>query len=969
MRVFLGSPSRRLLQATLSALSEPAPLVVLPTGAASLPLRLPNLPMMEWHSFWQSLVGQTRLTGVTTAHLALCAELCQHLLNETDYFGKVRRSPRFHRQLVARWVEWRQNGLTPEKLEQAAQSVAQPPLNTVAGIDSPALREEWLRKTGELAMLWRGWEQRLRERRLLDPGACWWEAVSLVQWRQVSLPARLLLWGFHDLHAVDIALLHAAEQANCEVNLALLYDPTLPEYFAPVQRLLARLPPATRSELPNEPHGAGRQPMGVVLSVADSLREAEVVARQILHHLRQGVPPEHILIFLRQPAEAAERLSLLFERYGIPFTLEAQQPLNRAPFVCVLLDALRLLLGKGFSSDWLEWLQNPYLGFTRETHHRLMQIGKQARTADEWLEQAQRHLQAAPLFEPIFASINALRDRLRQPSSDLHATLTLLVQWLAPRPEDSQAQNDLAAAKALLELVRAYMPLLQRMPPTVAVAYLDRLCDAELYPHAWGRGGVRVLPLEQAGLVQAPLVFVMELIEGILPRRHPDDPFLRELERHALQAFFEGQGEVVYLPLRSERQRVEPMLFYEAITAATEQLYLSYPRTMENGETLPSSYLQRLPMPCEQRFYRLEELIPPESECLHPYDLALAHAQQRPLEGSSNADPSDAPERLTLPRTRQRVIDIDRVFSVSELETLARCPFQHLFRHRLRVRIPRRGLHLTQIGTILHAALRHAYRQHRHHPPDSPEWAQALLDSLQRVLNTESLDLTHWQLQVLHAYATRLLQLFAQREARYRQQFGLEARHFEWAFGTPDPSDPEDEVAFISSFDPDSVPGAYRLTLDNGRVMRLCGVVDRIDFSPDGSVAMVTDYKLTRSPRRTEIEAGLAFQPLLYALAVKARYSPERIVIAFDELAHGRRVRLVPYDEGLIRRFRAGEWEGSPSEVMAVLPQSRLEQAITRLREELCHLLTLLQQATVTPTPGEHCRRCAFSDLCRKAVH
>jgi RecB family exonuclease len=149
--------------------------------------------------------------------------------------------------------------------------------------------------------------------------------------------------------------------------------------------------------------------------------------------------------------------------------------------------------------------------------------------------------------------------------------------------------------------------------------------------------------------------------------------------------------------------------------------------------------------------------------------------------------------------------------------------------------------------------------------------------------------------------------------------------------------------------------------------MRVSGVVDRIDFSPVGKVAMITDYKLTSSPRRGDIEAGVAFQPLLYALVVQARFGAERIVMAFDELSHGRRVRFVPYDEGLIRRFRAGEWEGSPAEIMMVLSQPRMAQALQRLREELRHLLALLQQAMVIPTPGEHCRLCAFGDLCRRA--
>jgi hypothetical protein len=953
--------------------------VVLPSGVGNLPLRLPGNPAVaEWHRLWQQvLAGQVQLVELSHAHVAACAEVCSEILTESCYFGKVRRSPRFHLTLCARFVEWRRDGLTPERLGRGAPMVARPPFDSLAGIELEELRAEWLRKVEELCALWQGWERQLQRRNLVHPGACWWEAVEVVRRGRAELPPCMLLTGFHDLHEVDIALLRAAEQRGCEVSLVLPHEASHP--------LIARLQPdsvvalsdlsnlSDQSDLSDGSDGAGAcrmgQPAIIVLSAPDPLREVEVVARQILHHLQRGVLAEQIALILRQPAATLERLTLLFERYGIPLALEIHLPLSRSPLVRVLLDALRLLLGQGTGADWLEWLKNPYLGWSHEIHFRVAQVGKRTLPADEWLNEARRRLVEESPFDAVFARLHDYREQLRQPSHDLHTLLKALSEWLEPSPVDMQARNELTAAGKLKELTRAYMPLLQRMTAARAVAYIARLCEAELYSHSLGREEVRVVPLEYAGLIQAEVVFLMEVIEGVLPRRHPDDPFLRESERRALREYFESQRERVYLPLRSEKQRIEPLLFAEAIAAAAPHLYLSYPRVIEESETLPSSYLQQLP-PHETRLYRLEALIPPEAERLHPYDRALAHVARSEL--SDQSDSSEMPDRLTLPSTRQQVMDINRTFSVSELETLHRCPFQHLFCHRLRVRVPRRGLHLTQVGSVLHAALRHAYRHHQELPPDSPEWAQSLLDSLERVLDETPPELTHWQLQVLHAYATRLLQLFAQREPRYRRQFGLEPRHFEWAFGTPMSGDeenplPEGDFDLSNRFDPNSVRGAFRLSLGGGHTMRVSGVVDRIDFSPVGKVAMITDYKLTNSPRRGDIEAGVAFQPLLYALVVQARFGAEQIVMAFDELSHGRRVRYVPYDEGLIRRFRAGEWEGSPAEIMMVLPQPRLRQAFQRLREELRHLLQLLQQATVMPTPGEHCRLCAFGDLCRRA--
>jgi RecB family exonuclease/DnaJ-domain-containing protein 1 len=982
-------------------LGEPHPLIALPAGAALLPLSLPNLPVMEWHGFWQAVLNDVphlppHLSGkgadISAAHVAVCAEVCQRLLDEGSYFGRVRHSPRFHRQLVARWVEWGQNGLTPQRLEQAAQAVMQPRWSAMAGIDSPPLQAEWQRKAGELCQLWRAWAEQLPRRQLSNPCEWGWELAAYLEESRLAEPKRLLLWGFRELKEAEIALLRALERAGYEVNLALPYDPNQPDRFAPTRALLEQLEADERVELAGRVDGSAGVAL-TVLSAADSLREAEVAARQLLGAIQAGVPPEQMVVLIRQPSAAAERLAIVFERYGIPFHLEASLPLSRAPIVRMVLRGLSLLLGSGDGRDWLEWLQQVPHGLAQGDLYRLVRVGRPTRPADEWFEAAQRTLGSEPAFATLFEQLNTLRQRVRSPSPNLQELIALLMGWLiAPSDGTLHSANERAALERFQQLVQAYAPLLQPMPLAGAIAYLGRLCDAESYTHAWGRAGVRVLPLEMAGLVHAPIVVAMELVEGVLPRRHPDDPFLRESERRALRAYFEHlqatepSASPVRLILPSERQRMEPMLFYEVLTAATQQLYLSYPRTMENGETLPSSYLTQLTPAadaseastegsghCEWRIYRLEELVPPESERLHPYDRLLAHAVEHSGDGCEcvvHRESLGDDFRLTLPRTRQQLVDVDRVFSVSELETLHRCPFQHLFRHRLRVRVPRRGLQLTQIGSVLHAALRHAYHHHRQVSPDSPEWAQTLLRSLEQVLKDTPLDLAHWQLQVLHAYATRLLQLFAQREARYRQQFQLEPRHFEWAFGASpshDLGDETDGALLGGAHDPASLPSAFRIQLGNGQSMRVCGVVDRIDLSPDGKLAMVTDYKLTRSPQQGDIVSGTAFQPLLYTLVVQAHHRVNSVVIAFDELSHGRRVRYVPYEEGLIRRFRAGDWEGTPTEVMRAIPHRRLAQAIDQLRTELRHLLQLLQGAHILPLPGDHCRRCAFGDLCRKA--
>ncbi len=933
MKVYLGCPQHALVNGALGDLGDPCLLV-----APKTPVYFRS-DAVDWNTFLTKHCLLPATVGTLSERLVFAmARACERVLKRESYFGKVRHMPRFHQQLAHQFVRWGMDALTPDLLEEGGRLTA-----TRFDATETDLREEWLRKTAELAALWRAWRAELYRLELADPAEQWWQAAAALRESPLSPALQVLLIGFTDFTAVELEILKVLD-SRMRLALALLYDEANPERFAPSQRLLTRLQQQMTVETVSlvSDESASHVPHTTIFSTPNLLTEVESVAREILRLHREGTCLSSIRVLVRQPGGVIEYLDTFFTRYGIPYTAEVSLPLLRSRAVQSVLEGLRLLAGMRTGAEFLVWLVQPRFGLDASAMRLLHTLRPQNVPSERWLINAHaRHAQTASVGE-ILQKLVALRETLR---SDFHSGLegltTLFIETGVPAPD----------LEKLLELAKAHAETLQAMPLTQATEWLERLCTGADYVRAYGsREGVLVLPMEHADLMRGEVVFVLQVLEGVIPRRHPDDPFLREDERLALREALIPLEPRLYLPLRSEHQAGEPVLFYRACTAASQRLYLTYPRTQNDSEALPSFYLQQIPH-AETRLYRVEQFTPEDP--LHPYDRLLQHGMEC----------AELTCVLRAESHRQRVADVDREFSVSELETLARCPFQHLFRYILKVRPPRRGLQLTDIGTAVHRTLYRALREERA-PADPQAWAERMQVILQELLNDDPFDLTHWQLQVLEAYATRLLALFAQREPLYQQQFELRPVRLEWAFGTAT-SESDDEYERVASSASDN-PQPARYRLRNGREIRVCGVIDRIDWSQDG-VAMVIDYKLGATPDRKDLLEARALQGLLYADVVRRARNVQHLVLAYDHLTAGRRVRFVPYEQTLIQRFRAGEWEGSPRDCVIPVMEREWQDAFQKLRTELEFLIGRLQQVGIAPTPGTHCKTCAYADLCRQA--
>ncbi|MCS6919589.1 MAG: hypothetical protein NZM28_07450, partial [Fimbriimonadales bacterium] len=512
MQVILGASFRALWNA-LSPMLGAYGHVLAPTGAARL-LESQHRAVSDWHGYLRHLTGVALMTQPTPEMTALLSEVCEQSLSDSSYFGKVRRSPKFHSALAGSFCRWSADGLTPDLLEQGAAAVLahHAPL---AELDDADLQAEWRSKTGELALLWRAWAAVLAERGQPEPIRQWRALLRALEAVEIAHP--LLLFGFTEFSALELQALGILA-SKTQVALALLHDPACPERYIPTDTLLNALrgldspvqavstsPPSPLSargegeqdaaprDIPPSPFTergdrgvrfetvrtdigtrsetacTDRTVRATILDTPNPLCEAETVAREILKLQASGVALSEIVLLVRQPESVVETLEVVFARYGIPLQGEASLPLERSWRVRWLMQGLRLLAGLGEGMDWLRWLQHPAHKLRYEAIASLRENTRLRIPAHRWLADALQHA-ADPDAQRLLNELRALRQQLQ--NGGLPQVARALLQRLSKAEAQTNPDADLSE---WLHIIDAYANAWRNRTPAQSIELLERL--------------------------------------------------------------------------------------------------------------------------------------------------------------------------------------------------------------------------------------------------------------------------------------------------------------------------------------------------------------------------------------------------------------------------------------------------------------------------------------------------------------
>lgn len=392
-------------------------------------------------------------------------------------------------------------------------------------------------------------------------------------------------------------------------------------------------------------------------------------------------------------------------------------------------------------------------------------------------------------------------------------------------------------------------------------------------------------------------VFVLGVNEGILPARYFDQRLINDEERQILSKL-----NLTLAPTGSQLLFSEQFIIYNALTRASDYLWVSYPLSDEEGKALsPSLLIPRLAgwLEAGGTTSAIQELIPAEKglfsieELIHPVPVlnALAQALRLAVQGQE-IDPlwfgvynwylQQAQWREPLARISAALLEQNReenltreeagllyglnlsggrraqfITSISRLEKYKACPFAHFINY---------GLHLQEreefklkspdLGQFFHAALEEIY--------------SALAERNQILLDLEPEEINLLVEQVVDGLIPRLQNELLLSTARYRyltrklKRIVLRAvtilREHERR-GTFRP------LGIELSFGPHGKIPGLQLNLRDGTIVEIQGRIDRVDgaVGPQGYYLRIIDYK-SGSPGLSLLEVyyGLKLQLLAY---------------------------------------------------------------------------------------------------------
>ena len=681
-------------------------------------------------------------------------------------------------------------------------------------------------------------------------------------------------------------------------------------YFGLLEHALHRAQvPAWFDRGTRRPHPAGRAFLAVLACAAEGLsaaRFAEYLSLGQVPSLDRDPRPE----WVRSTDESfgPPRQDTVDEGNAVQAEIAGREPVD--PDAAVVAGTLRapwrweqLLADAGIIGQSLARWRRRLEGYGRELDRQIREAGREdgsegkAQALEQTLIQL-GHLQrfALPLVETLAA----------------WSTTATWGEWLDRY--ERLAPRVLRAPTHVLRVLADLRPMADVGPVDLHETrrvLADRLLTVESEPPLRRFGRVFVGAPHQARGRTFRVVFVPGLAERMFPQKPREDPLLLDDLREALDAPLARQGH----RLASER-----LLLQIAVGAASEQLYVSYPRIelTESRARVPSFYALDLmraatgqvpdhesleerardagnaslawPAPAEPEFAIDDQehdlavlrrlLDNPDREAVKGhahYLLSLNEPLRRSVidrwaRGQTRWSPSDGLTRVS-PRTApalaaQRLNA--RAYSLSALQRFSACPYQFVLAAIYRLQPleapqPLQRMDPLTKGSIFHDIQARFFRamEGRGALPVTTARLEDAAEMLDEVVDDVA-GVAHDQL------APAVERVWADEIAGIRRDLHAWLRHvaadgaewtpkyFELAFGRVPGERDERSVT-------------EEAVLDGG--FRLRGAIDLVEEHQKTGIVRITDHKTGRAPDRLDrilVGGGTVLQPVLYGMAVES---------------------------------------------------------------------------------------------------
>lgn len=679
------------------------------------------------------------------------------------------------------------------------------------GVGPDALRSVDSSAAHQLAAVLERYEALLAERGLIDGAARLWTAAQVVQRQE-----KLFVYGYPRVGRADLYFLDAVAADGSVFVLPYTESALFSENHSAAALLQRRgWDVVTRTEPPDTVGDRLSErfltPQGDAADVrAEAYRDRESEVRgalgRVKHLLRNGVAADEIVLVARREAEYGPTIAAVAWEYGVPVHLGYGVRLSETRCGAWLDQLIEVVESGAPFEPTARFLKHPLSGDM---------------PAAVWSQARKHYPQDLAGWTRLGTDVSPLEWPAQATRGSFNTHLESLLEKSGVGKHAEASPQDVATL-ALLRSELGAMPLDELLPLEAFFADVRAALERLTVPYQPEAGGVALhTPLAVFGASYAH-VFVLGVAEGVFPEALSEPPLLDFRERKELAVHN------VPVETAAERARRERLSVWALLQAVGETLTLSYSRQVGNQDQIESPIFSALgltPRPAQPEFHAsLEEarqhwLLDNQMHDDHVLKNARQnHAVELRREGHEPHDAYDG--HLGLPLNLD-----DFSFSATSLTHLGQCRFRWFLDGALKLKEPEEAetdLSPALRGRLYHLVLELAVNASKAGNGTREAVLEALVPAFEQVeQKLELTSLVGWDRRRAEhlAYLSRAVQ------------------------------DPE--------FMPDGtvVVDTERRFETTWRDLKITGVIDRIDRTPDGLV--IKDYKTSSSkPKGAKDESG-----------------------------------------------------------------------------------------------------------------
>lgn len=647
-----------------------------------------------------------------------------------------------------------------------------------------------------------------------------------------------------------------------------------------------------------------------IICCGNILSECDTVGRKIKALIRTGKYRCRDIAVIYRNSESYERpIKNALKKYGVPLFEDRRQPVSNQPLICFVRNVLSIC-SEGFSADYVFRLCKTGLwGVTTdeisllENYVFMWDIGGK-KWLSSWAENPDGFgCEMNEERKAVLCEINSLRERIVEPLAKLKEEIEFCegkkaVEKLYNFIRDNKVDEALKSYALTLEKQGMHelaleqeqvWDILMEVFDEIAVSLCENGVNAKRLLELFeivistkslgklpdGFDEVSLLSAERALTKKAEIVFVVGLNSGVFPAVQVENGVFSASEKaKIILGGIEELGDAGSLTLR------ERFLCYNALSAPSQKLILTYPLSDSAGEKLTQSecieWVKKILPSVKEDFSSDCDLIDLVESEKSAFEIMAKNWKEKGKEinalkkyfsekdeykGRLDAISLAVSERNFKFENGENAVELfgkNLYFSASQLETYGQCPFMYFCRYGLKAK-PRQKAKLdpAQSGTVVHFVLEKLLSKYKGKEflsltkEQTDEEIKALLNEY---MNTE--------MGGTQEKGERFKYLYSRMEKNLRNIFDRLACEF---------ADSDFEACdFEMKISRDGDVKPFKIDLDEGSA-EFFGVIDRVDKMDldNKRYVRVVDYKTgVKQFRLSDVIAGLNMQMMLYLVSI-----------------------------------------------------------------------------------------------------